>query len=121
YSICSFKSCCNHHHWKVRRNFLSTSAGSRTEIPPGVGCALSSKLVESTARTADLPKGYSIPWNALLSIETGKKLSRRGQPLLRGWLGISPEVLFLSSLFFSLLLLFILILFHLLNCHYLNP
>ncbi|KAK4825182.1 hypothetical protein QYF61_024662 [Mycteria americana] len=47
------------------------------------------KLGRGTARTADpnWPKGCSIPYDLMLSIETGGKLT--GGPLLGDWLGIS--------------------------------
>ncbi|KAK4815582.1 hypothetical protein QYF61_004797 [Mycteria americana] len=47
------------------------------------------KLGGGTARTADphWPKGYSIPYGVMLSIETGGKVGRG--PLLGNWLGIA--------------------------------
>ncbi|KAK4829031.1 hypothetical protein QYF61_001806 [Mycteria americana] len=56
-------------------------------------CRMHKELGGGTARTADpnWPKGYSIPYGVMLSIETGE-LARDQRSLLGDWLGVSRSV-----------------------------
>ncbi|KAK4826191.1 hypothetical protein QYF61_006135 [Mycteria americana] len=57
-------------------------------------CRVHKKLGGGTAKTVDpnWPKGYSIPYDVRLSIETGGELAGGQQSLLGDWLGISRQV-----------------------------